>query len=326
MNGITIIIPTHNGQKVIEMALEGIFKQSNHIPIEVIIINNNSTDRTIELAHAFWQKNKRVNLDFKILNEENPGKFNAQHLGILSSNYNVVLICDDDNILNKQYCQIALDWFNKNPEIAAIGGAGIPLFESKEPPWFKTYHEFYAVGSQGAFAGDITNQKGCLYGAGMVIRKDIYLDLFKRGFEPIFTSRKGKNLASGSEDTELCYAFRLMGYKIFYDDALTFQHFIDKRKLTKAYVLNLVLSQAKASGKGLVYQSIMQNKSFLTLWIENFNAIFSFQFYKYLVFLLTNYKNMRLKAIYYFVSFLILLKLDYFSFKYKLKKINQIFQ
>jgi len=324
-HGISIIIPTYNGEKVIEMALEGIFKQSTHIPIEVIIVNNNSTDRTILKAENYWSSNKRNNIDFKILHENNPGKFNAQHLGVVSANYDFVVICDDDNILDENYCQTAFEWLEKNPNIAAIGGCGKPLFGAREPTWFQTYQKFYAIGPQGDGAGDITNQKGCLYGAGMVIRKNLYLDLFKRGFEPIFTSRKGKNLASGSEDTELCYAFRLMGYKIYYDDSLTFQHFIESRKLTKAYVHSLVLSQARASGNDLVYQSWLQEKSFLTLWFDNIRNVFSLKFYKYLAFLLINYKNMRLYAIYFFVSFFKLLNMRFFVLNYQRKKFLQIF-
>ena len=109
--------------------------------------------------------------------------------------------------------------------------------------------------------------------------------------------------------------------KIYYDDSLTFQHFIESRKLTKAYVRSLIISQARASGNDLVYQSWLQEKSFLTLWFDNFKAIFSVKFYKYLAFLVTNYKNMRLHAIYFFVSFFLLLRMRFFVLKYQRKKI-----
>lgn len=325
MNGITIIIPTYNGEKVIEMALEGIFNQTTHIPLEVIVVNNNSKDETTLKADNYWNGNKRSNIDFKILNEKNPGKFNAQHLGITNANYDTVIICDDDNILDQDYCQIAFEWLDKNPDIAALGGCGRPVFGACEPTWFHAYQKFFAVGPQGDGTGDITNQKGCLYGAGMVIRKEIYVELFNRGFEPIFTSRKGNQLASGSEDTELCYAFRLMGYKIFYDSGLTFKHFIDERKLTKEYLYNLVLSQARASGNDLIYQSLLNDKTFITLWCENISSLFSLKFYKYLVFMVMNYKNMRLNAIYFFISFFKLLKFQPNLLNYQRKKFVQMF-
>jgi glycosyltransferase involved in cell wall biosynthesis len=325
MNGITIIVPTYNGEKVIEMALEGIFKQSTQIPIEVIIVNNNSTDGTTLKAENYWSSNKRNNIDFKILNENNPGKFNAQHLGIISANYNTVVICDDDNILDEDYCQTAFEWLKKNHDIGAIGGCGRPLFGACEPSWFQTYQKFYAVGPQGDRTGNITNLKGSLYGAGMVIRKDIYVELFNKGFEPLFTSRNGKQLASGSEDTELCYAFRLMGYKIFYDSNLTFKHFIDKRKLTKEYLNRLVLSQAIASGNDLVYKNLIYQKSFLIFWIDNFKSISTLEFYKNLAFFLTNYKKMRLHSIYYFISFFVLLRVRFLLLRPKLKSTIEVF-
>jgi glycosyltransferase involved in cell wall biosynthesis len=323
-SGISIVIPTYNGEKVIQMALEGILNQKFQMPLEVILINNNSFDGTIVKAKKYWDNNK-TNIDFKILSEDKPGKFFAQHLGILSASFNYVLICDDDNIIDENYCQIAFNWLEKNSEIAAIGGCGRPLFESSEPTWFQTYHKLYAVGAQGDESGDITDKKGCLYGAGMVIRKDIYIELFNRGFEPLFSSRKGNKLASGSEDTELCYAFRLMGYKIFYDSNLTFNHFLELRKLTKSYLYKLVLSQAKVSANALVYENLLYNKSFFNLWINNLKIIFTLEFYKNLFFFLTDYKKMKIHSICFLVSFMVLLRARFLLLNDQRRKLIQVF-
>ncbi|MEY4292999.1 MAG: hypothetical protein RIQ61_1397 [Bacteroidota bacterium] len=320
-SGISIVIPTYNGEKVIQMALEGIIKQKFQMPLEVILINNNSFDSTVIKAKKYWDDNNKANIDFKILSEEKPGKFFAQHLGILSASFNYVLICDDDNIIDENYCQIAFNCFEKNSEIAAIGGCGRPLFESSEPTWFQTYHKFYAVGAQGDESGDITDKKGCLYGAGMVIRKDIYIELFNRGFEPLFSSRKGNKLASGSEDTELCYAFRMLGYRIFYCEELKFEHYIEIRKLNLNYLKKLVLSQSSAIKFDIYYHSLFSGKSNNFIIFQSLKELISIHVIKNLFYFISNYKNMRIHSKYFFHSKMVLISTFIFNFFNNRKKI-----
>lgn len=323
-SGLTILLPTYNGEKVIQKALQGILNQKFKMPLEVILVNNNSFDDTISKAREYWVNFIKTNIDFKIINELKPGKFNAQHLGILSASYNYVLICDDDNILDDTYCQKAYDILTKDDSIAALGGIGIPEFETSQPSWFELYKDFYAVGPQNIFSGDITNLKGCLYGAGMVIRRDVYLSLFDKGFQPLFASRSGRKLASGSEDTELCFVFRMMGYKIYYDADLVFTHFIEKRKLNKDYLKSLVISQSKSSIANLVYQKVMLKKTYFELWLKNFIDLFSIQYLKNVIFYVTNYKEMRIHSVNSLITHYMILTRP-FSFYRKYRELNKWF-
>jgi glycosyltransferase involved in cell wall biosynthesis len=54
---ITIVIPTKNEEKYIEKTLEQITFQYGSSGIKVIIADNNSTDRTIELSTSFANRN-----------------------------------------------------------------------------------------------------------------------------------------------------------------------------------------------------------------------------------------------------------------------------
>jgi hypothetical protein len=53
-------------------------------------------------------------------------------------------------------------------------------------------------------------------------------------------------MSSGGDD-ELCYALRLLGYKIWYDERLYFKHFIPKDRLTWDYVKRFFQGSAKAN-------------------------------------------------------------------------------
>src|SRR5690606_4178420 len=80
--------------------------------------------------------------------------------------------------------------------------------------------------------------KGCLYGAGMVLRKSHWLELKQRGFVHLLTCRKGTSLSSGG-DTEYSYALRLLGYKIWYDERLYFTHYMTSGRLHLEYLSRL---------------------------------------------------------------------------------------
>lgn len=74
---VSVIIPIHNAEKTLEQCLEGFINQtlSN---IEIICINDGSTDNSAEILNSYVQKDKRI----KIFNQENEGGFALKNLGI----------------------------------------------------------------------------------------------------------------------------------------------------------------------------------------------------------------------------------------------------
>ena len=62
--------------------------------------------------------------------------------------------------------------------------------------------------------------------------------LFSHNFAPLLKDRKGKELSSGG-DVEICHLLKAMGYEIWYDDQLRFDHIIDSNRLTWDYYIRL---------------------------------------------------------------------------------------
>lgn len=58
---ISVIIPTHNNGETLETAIESILDQT-YKNLEVIIVNDNSTDNTLDVAKKMEQKDKRVSV------------------------------------------------------------------------------------------------------------------------------------------------------------------------------------------------------------------------------------------------------------------------
>jgi len=207
---------------------------------EIILVDNASTDYTAQKAAEVWDSLDSKKPPFKIVQEPTPGLSSARKKGIEASVFDYILFCDDDNWLDSNYLSIALKIMQSNPAIGALGGTGSPVFEDKEPPyfWVNQYHTL-AVGEQSKIDGDITNERGVLYGAGMVLNKIAFKKLREEfRFEFILSGRIGSGLLS-SEDHELCLALRKIGYKIFYSRGLKFEHFITKNRTTIPYYKSL---------------------------------------------------------------------------------------
>jgi hypothetical protein len=64
----------------------------------------------------------------------------------------------------------------------------------------------------------------------MVIRQRAWDMLAESNFESFLSDRKGKSLTSGG-DVEFCKAIRLLGFKIYYDENLKYDHEIPAHRM-----------------------------------------------------------------------------------------------
>lgn len=233
-NGISIIICTFNGKNRIKPSLERIVNQITNFQIELIIVDNCSSDEISEFVsnHLYLSK-----LDWRLVKEEIPGLVNARWKGISEARYEYLLFCDDDNYLSTDYCQIGLDIFLKNPVIGIIGGKGIPGIAGEKPDWFENFSHTYAVGDLGKKSG-IQPDMSYHYGAGIFFKKEALTKLQNKGFKSVLTGRTKANLSAG-EDVELCYAVQLLGYKLYFEERLRFVHMIENHRLDWRYYLKL---------------------------------------------------------------------------------------
>ncbi|WP_158796532.1 glycosyltransferase family A protein [Pedobacter sp. L105] len=233
--GISIIVCTYNGalrlpETIKHLAMQSAIQQQM---MEIIIVDNASTDNSAAVAIKEWKKYDLNKARFVIATEARPGKINALELGVSIASYEYFIICDDDNWLSPQYAEKMQAILENNPNIGAAGGTGIAVAESgKLPHWFKDFEEGYATGKQGPTTGDVT-ARGHLWGAGLGSRTALYKDTYKN-FPSFLTGRFEKSLTAG-EDAEYCQRLILQGYSLYYSEDLIFQHFMPSARLTKEY-------------------------------------------------------------------------------------------
>ncbi len=112
---LTIVIPAYNEEHHIKHCLDAIAEQSV-IPDEVIVIDNNSTDATAELAknYAF----------VKLLQEPQQGIAYARNRGFESATCDVIGRIDADTILPRDWVKNVMDFYHQpgNDKTAITGG------------------------------------------------------------------------------------------------------------------------------------------------------------------------------------------------------------
>ena len=238
--GVSVVIVTLNGKQRLLPTLEHLANQEDiHFNWEVLLIDNYSNDGTAEFAQEFWNKEPRP-CGLRSYLEDKKGQLHARNAGFDQANFRYVLFCDDDNSLSPNYVKTAFEYIRKNNGIAAVGGKGIPQFESgfTLSDWVKPQIRFLGCGPQGKASGDTTFEKGCLYTAGTIVDR-LWIDrLRESGFQPKLTGRNGNSLIGG-EDTELTYALKAIGGHLHYCEEMTFQHVIPAKRLTLDYFKRL---------------------------------------------------------------------------------------
>lgn len=254
--GISVIICCYNSGWIISRCLEALKKQRipNGIMWEVLLIDNNCTDKTCEIAAKVMQES---NIDFSIIKEEKPGLLNARIKGINNARYCYSIFCDDDNLLEKDYVYSAFQIMKSHPDAGAFGGKGIPEFTTKPEPEVMEYLGGYAVGSQ--------ISKQYLYGAGITINTGVVKDIYQT--QHFYLSGRKGNLLLAGDDTELVIAILVRGYKLYTSDEVLFTHVLAAKRLTFDYLKNMIHGFGISSSILDMYQAVLYGKENALLYV-----------------------------------------------------------
>lgn len=113
---ISIIIPTKNGKKHLKQTLPETIKacQETSAKTEIIVVDDNSKDDTLELKKDYPQ--------VKFLKNTSKGVCSARNCGVLEAQGNILLFIDNDVFLNKDFFAPALKYFKEDFFAAACCG------------------------------------------------------------------------------------------------------------------------------------------------------------------------------------------------------------
>lgn len=109
-NLVSVIIPTYNGEKYLAETIKSI--QAQDVPVEIIVIDDISTDRTVEIAH---EMGCRV-----IINSEHKGQVAAKNTGISEAKGDFWLTIDQDDMLTPGALKRLLQEFENDSEVNIV--------------------------------------------------------------------------------------------------------------------------------------------------------------------------------------------------------------
>ena len=236
--GVSFVICTHNGASRIRNVLQCIARQDNDrgTTFEAIVVDNASTDGTGDTVRSFSSLFPPNAL--RVVREDRLGLIHARKRGVDEARYEYISFIDDDNYVEPLWIRKVTDILDHHPEVGALGSRSDGKYEITPPSWFEKYANSLAIGRQYNSSGDVTDHSGRLWGAGLTIRKTAWQQIIEKGHRFYATGRQGGKLISG-EDTELCYAFRIAGWRLWYEDDLAILHFIPANRLTWKYLRQL---------------------------------------------------------------------------------------
>jgi len=130
---LSIVIPAHNEESRLPRTLGQIFifLESQPYSFEVIIVENGSSDRTLELAHDFASRHPNL----IVIHEEQPGKGNAVRRGMLEAHGEYRFICDADLSMPIDEVQKFLPPALNNFDLAIASREAAGAIRFDEPPY-----------------------------------------------------------------------------------------------------------------------------------------------------------------------------------------------
>lgn len=219
---ISVVVCTYNRATLLKDLLDTLTRQTlDGQYFEVIVIDNNSSDSTKEIAQTFCNENT----NFRYCFEAQQGLSFARNRGWQEAIGEYVAYTDDD-------CRVPPEWLERAKEILeqrrppVFGGPYYAFYNSVKPHWFK---DIYGSSEQGKEARKLASNE-YLSGGNIFIYKDLFETV--GGFAPDL-GMNGKKLALG-EETNLIIRIRAANVEnyLYYDPYLFVYHLVRPEKFS----------------------------------------------------------------------------------------------
>jgi glycosyltransferase involved in cell wall biosynthesis len=117
---VSVIIPTYNREVFLQEAIESIITQT-YRPIECIVVDDGSTDKSKELVNNFIKRNDE-NLTVKYIYQQNSGSQAARNIGTAISSGEFIQYLDSDDLLYPDKIKKQVSFLQQNQEYDGVFG------------------------------------------------------------------------------------------------------------------------------------------------------------------------------------------------------------
>ena len=238
---ITVIVCTYNRCHFLAKTLDSIAVQTVPEPFkwEVLVVDNNSCDRTRELVESFCVKDPAR---FRLVSEQQQGLSHARNTGIRNARGKILAFTDDDIYVESGWLWNLTSSLHSG-EWAGAGGLIMPVCLGTLPNWlliddFRTLGAFAGF-DLGAASGPLTRPP---YGGNMAYRRETFE---KYGGFRVDLGRIGTNL-EGREEVEFANRLLARGEKLRYAPTAVVRHSVPECRMSKSYVLRWYYSNGRS--------------------------------------------------------------------------------
>lgn len=237
---ITVVLPTHSPRPdYLRATCEGLRQQS--LPCEEweLLIIDNASDPPVDAATLGISD---AAFPMRIVRETQLGLTLARQRGIREARGEIIIFVDDDNVLDRQFLNMATKRMQQHPNVGICGGKVVARFESEPPEWIEEFLPLLACqdfGRHPRFSGpfDGNYPEFSPVGAGMVIRAELARHWNKSPSAQI-TDRSGDTLTSGG-DNDLVLSVLKSGFEVGWFPELRVEHLIPAQRTTPEYLARL---------------------------------------------------------------------------------------
>ena len=113
---LSFVIPAYNEEAYLPKCLEAVLKekQKGKYDIEIIVVNNASTDSTRKVALSYPE--------VIVVDEPVKGLSAARHAGFSVSTGDIIANIDSDSVLTPEWTDTVMNYFSKNSDLIALSG------------------------------------------------------------------------------------------------------------------------------------------------------------------------------------------------------------
>lgn len=105
---ISFIVAVYNVEKYLDRCIQSIQTQLYH-DIEIILVNDGSTDRSFEICNSYAQKDNRI----KVLNQDNQGPASARNKALHVATGEWIGFVDGDDFVDQRICTNVMKYFDR---------------------------------------------------------------------------------------------------------------------------------------------------------------------------------------------------------------------
>ena len=114
---VSVIVPIHNSEKYLRACLDSLINQSLK-EIEIICINDGSTDKSELILDEYKSKDKRI----IVINQNNSGQSSARNKGIKIAQGEYIGFVDSDDFIDLNYYEKLYNYAHYNDAEIAVSG------------------------------------------------------------------------------------------------------------------------------------------------------------------------------------------------------------